>query len=443
MPTGHCEFGVGPCPSGHHVAVQLQGVMMEMFVEQLFWKTEGTNLFVAEHADERYKAYRKTIAVAFSSQNLKKKFPGLLKEAHSLAAAVDENIEGGKAVDFQCLGVRYSFNNIGHFAYDVDFDSFKTGHPLLSALSYCTDECMLDAVNPLHKLSKTIFPFSVAAKKEKSCFQSLYALYQELFDRADLYGDDPNDEDQSIRACLMRLRNPLKNNEKPPPDELMSEFTTLLVGGTDTTGHEIGWLMMWVASNREFQDKIYCEMKAEGLAGVGAREVEFSDLAKLTYLKMVIMEVLRKSPVASTILTRTIRKDTTVLGYRLPKGTTVGSCVQAQNNAPWLWKDSKEFHPERWAKGSKEGNNGESEVRGAKGFLTFGAGVRDCVGQRLAMLELQLVLAVLVSKFTFELDPRMGGMEGAMKLGYNSLVTICDGGAWVRARRRSMDETHD
>lgn len=414
-------------------------VVQFLCCHQLFGAHDVPNTFTSGAADAKYKAFRKTFAVAFSSDNLKKKFPALVKKAYEVADVVSENIEN--AIDYQELGVKFSFDSIGIFAYDLEFDSVKEGHPLLTSLEHCTLECTLDSINPLRRAAKKYLPFLDFAKKSKSEFNSLYLEYEKIFDHVNLYGDAPGEEDKSIRACLMRLRNPLRNDDKATPDELMSELSLFVFAGTDTTGHQIAWAMMWISENKEVQHKVYNELKAQGLAGAGARKVEYSDLAKLTYLKMLIMEIMRLTPAAQGRLARKIRQDMNVMGYRLPKGTMVGGSVLAQNRAPWLWKDPEVFKPERWEKGDEEVGTGQSKVRGGgKELWSFGVGVRDCVGQRLAMMELQMVIAILLSRFTFELDPRMGGLDGALKQSYNAVVQVCDGGMWVRAKRR-LDST--
>jgi hypothetical protein len=45
---------------------------------------------------------------------------------------------------------------------------------------------------------------------------------------------------------------------------------------------------------------------------------------------------------------------------------------------------------------------------------TFSIGPRDCAGQALARLELQVVIATLVGNFSVKLAPEVGGWEGLL-----------------------------
>lgn len=64
--------------------------------------------------------------------------------------------------------------------------------------------------------------------------------------------------------------------------------------------------------------------------------------------------------------------------------------------------DVDEFKPERFLAG------GSAEVGGGKATMTwlpFLAGPRACIGQRFALIEMQVVLAELVSQFSLRLQP--------------------------------------
>jgi hypothetical protein len=68
----------------------------------------------------------------------------------------------------------------------------------------------------------------------------------------------------------------------------------------ETTAHSIAWALYDIAADPAVQDKVAAELAAAGLLGPGARQLDFADLAGLTYLNMVLKESMRLHPVAST-----------------------------------------------------------------------------------------------------------------------------------------------
>jgi len=69
------------------------------------------------------------------------------------------------------------------------------------------------------------------------------------------------------------------------------------------------------------------------------------------------------------------------------------------------------------AAGPASGAAGPQRVSGVKppqDPWTFSIGPRDCAGQALARLELQVVIAAVVGNFKVQLAPEVGGWEGLL-----------------------------
>ncbi|GMH41139.1 hypothetical protein BSKO_09049 [Bryopsis sp. KO-2023] len=389
-----------------------------------------SGIFTSSKPDAKYRSFRKTMAAAFSSVGLKRGYPHFLSKAKQVASKIEVQTKAGASIDIQDWGVRATFDCIGHFAYDLDFNSIDNkAHPLLEALKFATNDAMAGYSNPLWEPYKRFMPFTDISKKSRKMYQQLYHEYGKIMKAIDLEGTPPADEDVSIRAQLMRLRNPLENNRKATYEEMHVEMAVFMVGGTDTTGHQLGWIMMCLCTHPEVQERVFDELVENGLTGKGCRDSEYGDLANLTYLNQVLKEGLRIIPGAPAASMRRIEKDMDVLGYRVPKGTLVMGQTQTLNTCPWMWTDGDEFNPDRW--------NKDQGDEAAQRIYTFGTGARNCIGQRLAMLELQIMLVVLLSKFRFDLDPRMGGWDGAIKRSFNSVTLTCEGGMWLRAEHRN------
>lgn len=106
---------------------------------------------------------------------------------------------------------------------------------------------------------------------------------------------------------------------------------------------------------------------------------------------MVINESLRLYPPAS-VLPRMAFEDIKLGDLHIPKGLSIWIPVLAIHHSEELWgKDVNEFNPERFS--SKPFAPGR--------FIPFAAGPRNCVGQGFAIMEAKIILAMLISRFSF------------------------------------------
>lgn len=109
---------------------------------------------------------------------------------------------------------------------------------------------------------------------------------------------------------------------------------------------------------------------------------------------MVINESLRLYPPAS-VLPRMAFEDIKLGDLNIPKGLSIWIPVLAMHHSEELWgKDVNDFNPDRFA--SKSYAPGR--------FMPFASGPRNCVGQSFAMMEAKIILAMLISRFSFTIS---------------------------------------
>lgn len=83
-------------------------------------------------------------------------------------------------------------------------------------------------------------------------------------------------------------------------------------------------------------------------------------------------------------------------GSPVPSGTRVSVHHYATYRSPDNFRDPNDFIPERWLGDALyEGDNREC-------FRPFAAGARDCLGQTMAMCEMQLIMARVLFRFHLE-----------------------------------------
>lgn len=115
---------------------------------------------------------------------------------------------------------------------------------------------------------------------------------------------------------------------------------------------------------------------------------------------MIINESLRLYPPIVAMIRRA-KSDVELGGYKIPCGTELLIPILAIHHDQSVWgRDANEFNPSRFSNGV---------ARAAKhpmAFFPFGIGVRTCVGQNLAILQVKLTIAMILQRFSFELSPK-------------------------------------
>lgn len=81
-------------------------------------------------------------------------------------------------------------------------------------------------------------------------------------------------------------------------------------------------------------------------------------------------------------------------GYRLPAKAILTPSIPHLHNNPAHWRDPARFLPERW-------DTEEVQNRHRTAYVPFATGPRGCVGYNVALQEVKVVLANLVSRYEF------------------------------------------
>ncbi|BAZ23013.1 cytochrome P450 [Kalymmatonema gypsitolerans NIES-4073] len=175
--------------------------------------------------------------------------------------------------------------------------------------------------------------------------------------------------------------------------QLRDESITLFLAGYETTSTALTWVWYLLDKHPEVQSKLRAEIDAV----IGKRQPTCADVAKLQYTKMVIQEVMRLYPPV-LFLARVVEADDVIDGYPLKAGTTVVLCKYLTHRLPEFWDQPEVFDPERFA-------SEYSTQRHSYSYFPFGGGPRYCIGKHLALLEMQLIVAMMVQKYRLRCVP--------------------------------------
>jgi cytochrome P450 len=179
--------------------------------------------------------------------------------------------------------------------------------------------------------------------------------------------------------------------EQMNDQQIRDEAITMFAAGHETSATGLSWLLWELSKQPAITEKIRQESE------IFEQVPTFEQLIRMPYTRQVVEEGLRLYPPAWT-MTREATTDNEIEGYHIPKGTSVFLSVFELHRNPRLWDNPTVFNPENF-------NADQVKNRPKFNYLPFGAGPRICIGQQFAMMEMQLLLASLVKRFSFENDP--------------------------------------
>ncbi|KAI1725701.1 cytochrome p450 domain-containing protein [Ditylenchus destructor] len=190
---------------------------------------------------------------------------------------------------------------------------------------------------------------------EHPCGESLHA------DGSD-DGSEFHNSEQKVSRYLME-------------NEIVSACMNFLYAGHKTSARALISILQCLALNLDVQKKLLNE-EIRDIEG----ELTFEKIERLKYLDCIIREALRLFPLGSEHVARKCTASTT-LGLNIPieSGTYVMVDVMSLHLDPTLWgEDSEVFNPS-----------------------SFGQGPRMCLGEKLAYVQLKVILVILLRNFTF------------------------------------------
>nr|KAF6499678.1 cytochrome P450 family 11 subfamily A member 1 [Molossus molossus] len=184
----------------------------------------------------------------------------------------------------------------------------------------------------------------------------------------------------------------LLGNKKLLFEDVKANVTEMLAGGVDTTSMTLQWHLYEMARSLRMQEMLREEVLA-------ARRQAGEDMSRMLQLvpilKASIKETLRLHPISVT-LQRYLANDLVLQNYMIPAKTLVQVAVYAMGQDPTFFLNPEKFDPTRWLDKNKDLIHFRN--------LGFGWGIRQCVGRRIAELEMTLFLIHILENFRVEIQ---------------------------------------
>lgn len=207
-------------------------------------------------------------------------------------------------------------------------------------------------------------------------------------------------------GVLAGLLAPLSDGSVPSERSIRDQVMTLIFAGHETVSTTLSWALERL-------------VRHPAVMGELRRTLDAGDDA---YADAVLLETMRQRPTIADV-GRELTSELSVDGRTVPAGARVCPAIALVHMRSELFPEPDAFRPERFAEGSR--------MRPWL-YLPFGGGVRKCVGEALAMLEMREILRAIMQR----VELRVG--DAPPERGVSNGVTIAPhrgGMITIEARR--------
>jgi cytochrome P450 len=180
---------------------------------------------------------------------------------------------------------------------------------------------------------------------------------------------------------------------------------TMMLAGRETVASALMWVIYCLSKHPAVEAELMTEIRRFG------PHLVFENIGQMKYLDAVIHETFRLFPPVPYELKCAVDDDLLPDGTVVPAGTNVEFSPFVMGRDESSWPDAKLFSPNRWLGKTK------TELPTAYQNPVFNAGVRACVGQVVAILQLKAVICTLYQNFHFELVAPLGEPSFVLGIG--------------------------
>nr|AGO32790.1 Cyp3A [Azumapecten farreri] len=372
------------------------------------------NLMLTQIEDDHWRFVRNTVTPTFSGKKLRQMTPLINNSADKFMEHIEQKVKEGEDIDMKKFIGGFTMDVIASTAFGLDVNSQNNpDDPFLKHANAFNDS------NSIAVLVTVVFFLPFLAWIFKVCsflgikitkMRESLEFFTRVTDRAlkerrqtpgkyfDFLGILVNAEKGDDTSAKEKEDDVVKENgasetgstwtrKTLTAGENTAQATLFFVAGYDTTANTLSFLMYHLAIYPEICDNLLREIDDQ----LNGQEPNYDNVAKLSYLEMCIHETMRLFPAAAR-LDRMAGNDVTIGNIRIPKGMIVNIPVGAIQMDPEYWPEPEKFDPERFTPEAKA--NRDPFV-----FMPFGAGPRNCVGMRLALLEMKIAVVRILQKY--------------------------------------------
>ncbi|XP_012214721.2 cytochrome P450 4C1-like [Linepithema humile] len=346
----------------------------------------------------------------FTSNNLRIYFNIFVEQSLALMGELKKVEQNGNEIILLDFLHRSIFNIACETMLDVKVES-QLAHQLLKQLT-SIKEIWRYRLSNIFLHPNVIFNFSTTKWRQQKQLNCGILLINELLQRKHVFEKSVVAKSNS-KTFLFDILLEALHKGRITLQENQDHIITMLSAVIDTTAVTINFVTFMLANFPEVQEKAYKELsEIYGNKSPKSVPIKYDDLQKMDYLNRVIKETMRLFP-AAPLIGRILTEDLKIGETILPKGAEIIMFILHMHRNKKHWSNPLMFDPDRFLPEKKE--------HYSKYFMPFSNGLRNCIGQKYAMISMKVILATLIRTFEFKVDKNIKIDE--IKL--NTDITMC------------------
>ncbi|OFA03056.1 cytochrome P450 [Duganella sp. HH101] len=354
-------------------------------------------VFLAEGA--AWRNQRRMVMTALAPHAVKAYFPSLVAVGLRLRKRWRQAARDGSAIDLTEDLKRFSVDVIAGLAFGSEVNTIDGGEDVIQR--------HMDTILPeVSRRSFSLFPYWRYVKLPRdhhldNCVRELDKAVDELIATARVrLAAEPQRREHPANLLEAMICAADEGDSGLDDVAVAGNVTTMLLAGEDTTSNTLAWMLYLLQQNPAAMRKAREEVLRVA-PDPAAFNIEQMDA--LDYLDACAQEAMRLKPVAPFLPLEALR-DSVVGDVQIPKGGLVWCVMRHDSVSDSHVPQAGQFDPERWLK--KGDGAMDKHVS-----MPFGAGVRTCPGRYLALLEIKLASAMVLSSFDIASLDTVDGAE--------------------------------
>ncbi|MES2935572.1 MAG: cytochrome P450 [Pseudomonadota bacterium] len=356
----------------------------------------------------QWRNQRRMVMPAFAPVTIKAYFPALVKVVLRLQGRWERAAAAQQAIDLTADLKRYTVDIIAGLAFGTEVNTIDSDDDVIQK--------HLDNIFPaLSRRSLALVPYWRIFKLpvDRQLDRSVAAIQVAVNDfiaqaRARLQAD-PSRVDHPRNMLEAMIVAADQSDSGVDDSSVAGNVLTMLLAGEDTTANTLAWIMYLLQRNPHTLQRAQEEVRRIA-PDPAAFNIEQMDA--LEYLDACAHEAMRLKPVAPFIPLQALR-DSVVADIAVPKDSIVWCVLRHDSVDEKYFPKPLDFDPQRWLK------QGGAEATADKRIpMPFGAGPRTCPGRYLALLEIKIAMAMLLSRFEIDSIEPADGQEAQERMGF-------------------------